>query len=397
MQGKERQLVNINTIAERLDIDIERKKINQLYRERDMNEMSFKQSLYWILACLIDSNFRAQQFKISQNNKRSDIAHHLLNGTNNSDNGFHNALKRLHNEAEKQGMDSFSYAESVLRDGVDYIKTGSYYLAKKLNISQSKANRLLNEMEKDGMIKRSVKKIHHNLPRTNESFRFLKSTTEGTIIPTKKNGFIEVLGSEIMLPINKNGKPKMFFDKNEVEKRQNASVIDTIHKCRQELGLNAKASFNKKINSIVGKANEKAKTIQLNLSNDLPTPSIAEIKEVAVNVEKQELVMEAIEPCPEPVQTTEINNVNDKKEELINQIRNAIKNEKASARREDNILFIETESNPEYLAIGLRQTIEGTPKNIVYEDAFGLETASSIPAEYIAEWIVEKVKAKMLY
>ena len=379
-QGEHHQLANLKTVSERLNIVVENQRLNQLFREKDINEMSFKGVTDWVLEVLFIINFRGQYFKLQPQLKIQDIAHRYLDGTNNKGNDSTTGIKLLAKEAAKNSMSTFDYAKSVLRNDGAYIKTGSRHLAQKFSITPAKANRILNQMQGDGMIKRNVKKKWHNLPVNPASFDYLKSTSNKSVfVPTQHNGWIQVLGSEVMLPMDYRKHPKMFFEQNEISMSQENDSKDRFDKIRTAIGLD------RFISNTTIRHTKTTTTIPLALSNDLPTPTIEKIKEAAINTD--EIKRKPVETV-NPVSTTESNIL-----ELIERIKTAIKNERVSLRRNNNILFVETQANQEYLAIGLKKTINGKINNIVYDDMFGRETSSSIPAEYMPEWINEKTLA----
>lgn len=211
-EGRHLQLVSWKECAVLLHIsEIGDKHVNQLFNKKDISVMTFSQSVGWLLEILLVYNFRAQHHKLKPLKRSVDVAHCLLNGSRNSDKNFQAGIKKLVKKAAQEGMDTFSYARCLLRDNDAYIKTGSYHISQLLGISQRKANRLLIQMEKDGMIKRYVIKHKHDLPYSNASFDFLKEELKEKIFfPTKKSGFIEVLGSKIELP-EENGVLSLFF------------------------------------------------------------------------------------------------------------------------------------------------------------------------------------------
>lgn len=211
-EGQHQQLVSSEKCAELLNItSLEKKHLNKLLRERDISLMKFTEAVNWLLEVSFIFNFRAQYHKLKPQKYLINVAHYLLNGQKYSDKSPKAGIKKLAKEAAKKGMDTSSYALCLLRDNDAYIKTGSYHLSEKFGISQRKANRLLNDMVRKGIIKREHVKVIHDLPVNNGSFDFLKSHLNGKLfIPTRRSGFIQPLGSKVTLP-EVNGVPTMFF------------------------------------------------------------------------------------------------------------------------------------------------------------------------------------------
>lgn len=151
------QLLGRVDIAEALGIEADVSRLNQLLRGYDIHTLKLTGAVRLVAKILMLANFKAQQHNINKKSELIDVANKLAKDENNVLQGSNpKAIKTLLKNAAKAGKDTVEYSKEFCEANNTSIITGSIHLSNKLGISQSLANKLLNELVADGKITRQI-------------------------------------------------------------------------------------------------------------------------------------------------------------------------------------------------------------------------------------------------
>ena len=154
------QLLGRNDIADLLGIKVDVSRLNQILRGCELHTLRLNDAVRLVAKKLMLANFTAQQHKINKKSEMINVANKLVKDQNNRLQGNNpKVIKKLLKEAAKAKKDVAQFAKEFTEANNTQIITGTIHLADKLGISQSLANKLLNEMVSSGIITRQIVKM----------------------------------------------------------------------------------------------------------------------------------------------------------------------------------------------------------------------------------------------
>lgn len=175
-----------------LGIDADVSRLNQSLRDINIHTLPINAANKAILRLFIINSFKAQAYNIQKKKLTKDVAIRIAHDQNKVIARTDiKRLKRLTKEAKKKGVDTKEYCKEYAETNSDDIVTGSIFLSKKLKISQSTANKLLNELHNDGLIKRTIVK--------QKTFKSATKYLSNTFTTANSLFAITVIGSIISL------------------------------------------------------------------------------------------------------------------------------------------------------------------------------------------------------
>lgn len=206
-KGNHTQLEDYYTIAEKLNIPIEGKYINQYLRDIPISDMLTGKVSDEIIKILYKYNFKAQHKYVEKANKQYNDCLQILTGSRNRDKkkpSYNDIYKR----AKKSGESFDSFVQSTVDKGKQNIVTGCYHLGNIFGTSHNKANKLIQQLVSEGFMNRRIVKgvIYCNK-------RYTDVNQLKAIIGIKevhmrfKSGYSYIKGSEITLTDSNNSVP----------------------------------------------------------------------------------------------------------------------------------------------------------------------------------------------
>lgn len=165
---------------------------------KPLKQMSLHEISSWIYQSSELWNFYQQEYKIERKRKLFKVAKRLLaNPDNKISSKKHKELMELAKEQNK----SVKQVCADLASDLDYIKTGSIHLSKKLGMSQNTANRALNKLCKANLIERTIVGKKYDVKLSHEGFDNLKEAVglKGLYVNSRTNTIDFIKGSRIKL------------------------------------------------------------------------------------------------------------------------------------------------------------------------------------------------------
>lgn len=217
--GKHLQLINRNEIAEKLGIDHTFQEgfwLNRKLRKKRILKFTPTQLTNYFIGLSIMQDLIKQKFYADKKATLRRMAQVVLfDDITNESIKNKRAIKRASLEeykasskaifklAKKHNLKTVELACSMVKSPKlldnSRIKTGSYHLARKFGVSQTKINSLLNRYHNNGLLKRQIISERVDLPCCKHSYNYLKEKYPNKgIIPLKsKQGYNIILGSRV--------------------------------------------------------------------------------------------------------------------------------------------------------------------------------------------------------
>jgi len=200
--GKHKQLKNYYEIADILNIDIDKKYINQYMKDVEIEKLKTNTAANELIKILYKYKLKAQKKCVDKYNAHYDLCKILIAGTRYKGNKkpFYKDVKHIRRRAKGENLTYDNYIKSTVDKGKDKLVTGCYHLAINFKISRSKANKLVQDLVNEGFMARKIIKEVIYCDKEN----FPLSLLEGLIGVPKvhypfAHGFVYVRGSEITI------------------------------------------------------------------------------------------------------------------------------------------------------------------------------------------------------
>lgn len=165
---------------------------------KPLKEMSLHKISSWIYQSMELWNFYQQEYKIECKKKLFKVAKRLLA---NPDNKISSKKHKQIMELAKEQNKSVKEVCADLASDLDYIKTGSIHLSKKIGLSQNTANRALNKLCKANLIERTIIGKKYDVRLSHKGFDALKERLglTGLYVNSRTNTIDFIKGSAIKL------------------------------------------------------------------------------------------------------------------------------------------------------------------------------------------------------
>lgn len=190
--------ISWRAILKSLNLVDKNRKFKTLLNKKDLKKMSLHQISSWVYQSMEYWNLSQQSYVIEQKRKLIKVAKRLLaNPDNQISNKQHKQIMEL---AKTKGISTKAVCADLAKD-LDYIKTGSIHLSKKLGMSQNTANRALNQLHKDNFIVRTVISKKYDVRLSHQGFDALKEEVGGknVFVNSRTNTIDYIIGSKIEL------------------------------------------------------------------------------------------------------------------------------------------------------------------------------------------------------
>lgn len=165
---------------------------------KPLKEMTLQQITAWIYQSMQIWTFQQQEHKIECKRKLIKVAKRLLaNHDNKISSKKYDELIKIAKEQNK----SVNAVCADLAMDLDYIKTGSIHLSKKIGLSQNTANRALNKLCKANLIERTIIGKKYDVRLSHEGFDALKEKVglSNLFVNSRTNTIDFILGSRVKL------------------------------------------------------------------------------------------------------------------------------------------------------------------------------------------------------